>query len=925
MRSQRSLAGKWAFQLDPEGSLTCETLQPDREITVPMPWQAAFPELRQYSGYAWYQRSFEVDQAALSGELILHFGAVDYWCQVYVNGQCIGEHEGGHTSFEFAIRQWVTPGENTLAVRVYDSSQEAIIIPRWRQEITPESKQPPFKPELIPHGKQTWYLDASGIWQDVTLTAVPATYLQQVHITPDIHSGTARVDVALAGNGQAGTLRVSLAGQTVEAAVSAGQQQASVSVQVAEAKLWTPEQPNLYEAVVSLETAAGEDQNTIRFGFREIAIQDGYLLLNGKPLYLLCALDQDLYPETIYTVPSEDFLRDQFKKAKALGLNTLRCHIKPPDPLYFDLADEMGLLVWSEIPSWRTFHVKNSNPTMIHLDDAVKTRVRDTLTEMIARNYNHPSLIIWTIVNEDWGTALLLSESDRAWVAEMYDYCKQLDPTRLVVDNSPCPAPWGLSVHVKSDLDDFHVYANIPDQAGFWEQMIEQFGLRPLWTFSNTGDAQRSGKEPLILSEFGNWGMPALRQYQGQEPDWFDLGGWWSPWDGEAGYPTGVIERFKQLGLDKIWQDYETFAEATQWHQYNALKFEIEAMRRQSGIQGYVITELSDIYWESNGLMDFERGTKVFHDHFSQFNTLDVIVPHLRRYAYWDNESAQVTLHAAHYSQADWKNASARAEANGQQVFSASTADVEMGQVRELGTVEWRMSAVQEATSAKLNLSIENLARNEVEVLVLPTASRQAAYPGNVTVLTRNGSPAFQNEIQALGYQTSAALNADTALIVTNFPSAEMLARVRAGGDMLFLCDSHSGSAFFWKHGRGGTYSGQWISSFSWLRPGIYARIPAANPLTLPFMEMMPGNVILGLPVEDQAMQADILAGQVAGWLHHPAAHTVQFRYGQGRVIMTTFRIQETLSYHPLAVAMLHDLIDHLTSEKCQPVLKANF
>jgi beta-galactosidase/beta-glucuronidase len=104
MRLQQSLAGRWQFQLDPDGAVSIDTLQPDREISVPLPWQAAFPDLRQYSGYAWYQRTFKVADSWLFGELLLDFGAVDYWCEVYVNGQCIGEHEGGYTPFRFLIR-----------------------------------------------------------------------------------------------------------------------------------------------------------------------------------------------------------------------------------------------------------------------------------------------------------------------------------------------------------------------------------------------------------------------------------------------------------------------------------------------------------------------------------------------------------------------------------------------------------------------------------------------------------------------------------------------------------------------------------------------------------------------------------------------------------------------------------------------------
>lgn len=962
MRLLRSLSGHWSFQLDPEGTLQCQSIQPDRQIPVPLPMQAAFPELQRYGGYAWYRTTFDLNAEWLAGELLLHFGAVDYWCEVYLNDTCVGTHEGGYTAFEFPVRQFVHEGENTLTVRVYDTPQTGIKIPRWRDGVQPDRTQPPFDPELIPHGKQTWYLDASGIWQDVTLTAVPARYVDAVRITPDIHTGEARVHLRLGGASQPATVAVTIAGQTVEADVASDQAEVTLSVIVPQPALWTPETPTLYTADIRLQSNGGEDQLSETFGFREIGTRDGMLLLNGEPLYLLCALDQDMYPDTIYTVPSDDFLRDQFRKAKELGLNSLRCHIKPPDPRYLEFADEIGLLVWAEIPSWRTFHQRTTtHESAIYLDDAVKARARRTLEEMIARDYNHPSLIIWTIVNEDWGTSLLLSESDRAWIAQMYDHCKQLDPTRLVVDNSPCPASWGLSVHVKSDLDDFHIYTNIPDSADQFEQFVDQLALRPLWSFSNTGDAQRTGKEPIILSEFGNWALPTLKQYNGVEPDWFQLGGWWSPFDGEPTWPMGVLDRFSKLGLDRLWSDYDTFAEATQWHGFNALKYEIENLRRLPQIQGYVITELSDIYWESNGLLDFTRGTKVFHQRAAEINSPDMVIPHLRRYAYWDGETARVKLYASHYSGADWSDVTARASVDGRDVFNVQITAMQRGTVRELGAATWQFPTLDSSRMATMTLAIENgspLANSQISVLVLPAAAQKPNYKGEVAVITRpekhgifsdiaptttpnvastpqdatlapeaeevGTSGMLRKAMHRLGYHTTSKIGADTRLIVTDYPSAEMLQWVRAGGDMLFL-SSLSASPFFWRHGRGGSYSGNWATSFSWLRPEVFPRLHVNNPLSLPFMDVIPLAVILGLPVEDAAVHEDFLAGQISGWLRLPAVHTVQFRYGRGRVIMTMYRLFETMRYHPIAVAMLHDLIEHLTSDACQPVLQANY
>src|SRR5690242_5297245 len=109
MRQALSLAGRWQFQLDPEGTLSPATLAPDREIAVPMPWQAACPDLFDYGGYAWYRRTVALDGAWLAGEVLLHFGAVDYWCQVFVNGRLVGEHEGGYTPFEFPVRAYLKP------------------------------------------------------------------------------------------------------------------------------------------------------------------------------------------------------------------------------------------------------------------------------------------------------------------------------------------------------------------------------------------------------------------------------------------------------------------------------------------------------------------------------------------------------------------------------------------------------------------------------------------------------------------------------------------------------------------------------------------------------------------------------------------------------------------------------------------------
>lgn len=976
MRLWESLSGSWEFGLDPDGTSDVSSLSLDRAITVPMPWQAVFPELQQYSGYAWYRRTVDIEEQQLAGELLLHFGAVDYWCQVFINGKLAGEHEGGYTPITIAARQFLQAGRNEVAVRVYDSAQEGILVRRWPDyPDDPGVSKPPFNAEDVPHGKQEWYINAGGIWQDVVLATVPAIYINHAQVTPDIHTSEARVSVEIAsgrGGAESGTITVSISsgGDTVTASMPLRRDQQSyeLSIKVDGARLWSLEDPHLYTATVTLQPESGEsDEVSVRFGFREISASDGKIYLNGEPVYLLSALDQDLYPDTIYTVPSREYLEDEFRKAKELGLNCLRCHIKPPDPVYLDLADEMGLLVWAEIPSWRTFYVKGTLlGNQLDLGATIQRRVEQTLREMVRRDFNHPSLVIWTIVNEDWGTSLPLSASDRKWIDGMYDFCKSLDPTRLVVDNSPCAHPWGPNIHVRSDLDDFHFYGNIPDQAASFAAMMDQVNMRPLWTYSSYGDARRTGQEPLVLSEFGNWGLPELenlRKSYGADPPWFAIGPWWSGWEGEPGWPKGADERFKRFGLDKIWRDYEEFARATQWHQFAAMKYEIEAMRRQPNIQGYVITELSDIYWESNGLLDFYRNPKVYHDLFRMINAPDVIVSQIKSYNCWDDRQVLARLHASRFSGADWSDPVLRWAIKGGDEGETRIPALQRGETRTLGRVHWQLPRVEHSQMVDVRLSVvgsggTELARNQLSLLVLPSGLRATTMREPVAVILREDVPGINEgellgrpgegmewmptddtlaenppeddlqpitlrpTLRKLGYHVQTELTLDTRLAITNYPNPELLKWVRDGGDLLFI--SEGPSPFFWVQPRGGAYSGSWLTSFSWLRADIHKRLNVTNPLSLPFASIMPRGTIVGLPVEDPAVQPDLLAGMVSGWVGNPAIHTVQFRYGRGRVLMTTFKLEEA-SRDAVAVAMLHDLIAHLHSGECQPTLKANY
>jgi hypothetical protein len=180
-----------------------------------------------------------------------------------------------------------------------------------------------------------------------------------------------------------------------------------------------------------------------------------------------------------------------------------------------------------------------------------------------------------------------------------------------------------------------------------------------------------------------------------------------------------------------------------------------------------------------------------------------------------------------------------------------------------------------------------------------------------------SAAPGLADSLRELGYQ----IENGAGLMVAEKVNAALLSWVADGGDLLLLSEGRN--PFFWQHGRGGAFSGDWMGSFNWLRPGVLRRLKGVdNPITLPFTGITPASVLVGLPVEDAAYHRDFLAGQVTGWLGHAALHTVQFRYGKGRVVLTTYRLKDALTTHPLAAVMLHDLVDYLASDECAPTLE---
>ena len=313
-----SLDGAWDFQIDPSDGDDILSLKEWRTVQVPMPWLAQFDDLRQYNGTAWHRRRFDWNEATDGKAAMLHFGAVDYHAIVWLNGRRVGEHEGGYLPFEFDVTDALQQGENVLVVRVVDASDD-------------RSRYADFPFTEVPHGKQSWYGPIGGIWQSVTLELRPAVHIVAVKLTPlpaehaiDI---AATLNAALPEGGALTATVFDPAGQSV-ATAQLDADGCGRAVLADAPQLWSPATPALYRVETTL--VAGEMQHALAAtcGFRTVEARNGRIYLNGAPIYLRGVLDQAYYPGTIYTPPSLEFLEDQARKAKALGLNCLRIHIR---------------------------------------------------------------------------------------------------------------------------------------------------------------------------------------------------------------------------------------------------------------------------------------------------------------------------------------------------------------------------------------------------------------------------------------------------------------------------------------------------------------------------------------------------------------------------------------------------------------------
>ncbi|MEL6193809.1 MAG: sugar-binding domain-containing protein, partial [Bacteroidota bacterium] len=577
----KNLNGIWQFEFDSldvgindnwQGVVEADEQEKEysRSIQVPFPWGSALSNQEDLADIGWYKRSITVDESWGDRRVFLVIGASDWETTVWLDGQEIGMHRGGYVPFSLELTDHIRLGEEqTLVIRVDDKRRDFTL-----------------------YGKQG-YGNARGIWQTVYLEGRGSTYLEAVHCTPDIDGGKVSVK-AILPEMALDTLSFQCTIQTEQGPLKAEgnilplHTKATIDISLPNARLWELDDPYLYDAQVILQ----DDTINTYFGMRKVSVVNlpgtdyPYVALNNEPVYLQLTLDQSYHPEGYYTFPSDQFMREEIERTKAIGLNGIRPHIKVEVPRKLYWADKLGLLVMADVPnSWG-----EPSPEQ-------KAEWEYTMREMIKRDYNHASIFSWVMFNETWGLANKVQEGGKDvwkyypetqhWVASMYYLAKSLDQSRLVEDNSICCGRG----HTETDLNSFHAY--LPGWA--WQDLMEEINDS---TYAGSGHQFEAGfyqqTQPLINSECGNvWG------YQGSTGD--------VDWSFDYHWMMNVFRTFPKMGG---WLYTEHHDVINEWNGY----WRYDRSEKDTGmgdlVPGMSLKDLhSDIYLSTgNAIGATERG-----------------------------------------------------------------------------------------------------------------------------------------------------------------------------------------------------------------------------------------------------------------------------------------------------------------------------
>lgn len=434
-----NLNGVWQFAGAAAGEAPPFGEDLAEEVLVPYPIESALSGIERHEDHMFYRRTFTVPESWQVGQgqrLRLNFGAVDHTATVWVNGTEVARHAGGYTRFSADVTDALTPsGPQEVVVGVEDRTDAT-----W---------QPVGKQRNVPD-RGIFYTASSGIWQTVWMEPVPERgYVSDLDTTTDVDTGTLALTVDTGGDPSGLTVRAVVRDGAQAVATAEGAAGQPLRVQVPDARLWSPDDPFLYDLDVTVLDGEQEvDRVGSYVGMREIGTAlgaDGRLriTLNHEALFLMSTLDQGYWPDGIYTAPTDEALRFDVAETKRLGFNTIRKHLKVEPDRWYYAADTLGLLVWQDMPSMRT----DGTPP----PDA-QAEFERQLHEVVDQQDGWTSVIGWVLFNEGWG------EWSRQATGRIADSIAAQDPTRLVDANSGVNCCASLGDSGRGDVIDWHAY-----------------------------------------------------------------------------------------------------------------------------------------------------------------------------------------------------------------------------------------------------------------------------------------------------------------------------------------------------------------------------------------------------------------------------------------------------------------------------------
>ena len=436
----QNLNGLWNYAITPRGAAAPAAW--DGEILVPFCIESSLSGGGKHvdeNQELWYNRRFAVPKAWKGSNVMLNFGAVDWRADVWVNGIKVGSHTGGYTAFSFDITAALNVGgENTIDVRVYDGTDHGYQ-PRGKQVRTPGG---------------IWYTSVTGIWQTVWIEPVAPVHVKQVKATADIDNHTINFDVASTGckAGVLAEVRVLDGAKVVATGKSINGEPVTVNMP-ADAKLWSPDSPFLYDVQVAL-SVNGKQVDSVKsyvamrkVGTKRDANGIVRIQLNNADVFNFGPLDQGWWPDGLYTAPSYEAMIYDLDKTKQWGFNMIRKHVKVEPELWYSYCDKVGILVWQDMPSgdrnpqWQ-MHQYFDGAELARSEES-EANYRKEWQEIVEQFSTHPCINVWVPFNEAWG---------QFKTQEIAQWTKKMDPTRLVNPAS------GGNFYTCGDILDLHNY-----------------------------------------------------------------------------------------------------------------------------------------------------------------------------------------------------------------------------------------------------------------------------------------------------------------------------------------------------------------------------------------------------------------------------------------------------------------------------------